>query len=471
MQEELTRRGFLKGAAAVTAATLAGGALVGCMEAAEGAQTAGGTSTVDEITWDHETDVVIAGMGASGSFAAYETAVNGADVLVVEVAPLPGGSMGRCGGAMQGADTKFQKEAGITTDSITLFKEWVTKSAQDTCPQDIIDVFCENAGKDIEWYNDVANEYKGADIFMGKISYGQMKNGLMNQGETYDLVGWYEDEDKRPIRSHWAVCDSDDANSSGADLYDPILQAINAQSNITVLYETRMTRILKNADGECIGIVAEQGGKDINIKAKKAVFLGTGGFEQGHDVKYRMYGPKLADREANRSPFCVGDGLMAGIDIGADITGMYRYAGYPENYNMARVEGVFSYGYEGRYNPEFNDTIFSWNNVNGDKSWYHSSREAAAAGGTQAYLESLPVGTELVPIQGGSHGGLVINTKSEVLDVWGDPIPRLYASGCVTGTNVFGPQGAYPGCGTYVTFACVFARIAGQNMAALESWA
>jgi hypothetical protein len=42
MQEELTRRGFLKGAVAVTATTLAGSALAGCTEAAEGAQTGGG---------------------------------------------------------------------------------------------------------------------------------------------------------------------------------------------------------------------------------------------------------------------------------------------------------------------------------------------------------------------------------------------------------------------------------------------
>ena len=69
-----------------------------------------------------------------------------------------------------------------------------------------------------------------------------------------------------------------------------------------------------------------------------------------------------------------------------------------------------------------------------------------------------------------THGGLVIDVQSQVHDVWGEVIPRLYASGCTCGTNVMGNSGRYPGCGCYVAFSVCYGRIAGANVAALDNW-
>lgn len=41
--------------------------------------------------WDHETDVVIVGYGYAGGIAAIETKDCGADALVLEKMPMPGG--------------------------------------------------------------------------------------------------------------------------------------------------------------------------------------------------------------------------------------------------------------------------------------------------------------------------------------------------------------------------------------------
>ena len=73
------------------------------------------------------------------------------------------------------------------------------------------------------------------------------------------------------------------------------------------------------------------------------------------------------------------------------------------------------------------------------------------------------------PIIAETHGGVTINTKAQVLDVFGEPIPGLYAGGCDVGTNIFGKAGNYPGCGTYVGFALCYGRIAGKNLAAQEA--
>jgi fumarate reductase flavoprotein subunit len=58
-------------------------------------------------------------------------------------------------------------------------------------------------------------------------------------------------------------------------------------------------------------------------------------------------------------------------------------------------------------------------------------------------------------------GGLRINTSAQVIDIWGDPIPRLYAAGEVAG----GVHGDNRLGGNAIPTAMVFGRIAGTNAA------
>jgi len=59
------------------------------------------------------------------------------------------------------------------------------------------------------------------------------------------------------------------------------------------------------------------------------------------------------------------------------------------------------------------------------------------------------------------YGGLKINNKAQVIDVFGKIIPRLYAAGAVAGTVY-----TYPGSGTLLDTCFVFGRIAGKRAAA-----
>jgi fumarate reductase flavoprotein subunit len=66
-----------------------------------------------------------------------------------------------------------------------------------------------------------------------------------------------------------------------------------------------------------------------------------------------------------------------------------------------------------------------------------------------------------------TNGGLRINAKAQVLDVYGKPIPRLYAAGQAMG----GLNGAnYIGSGNAISATLNFGRIAGKNMAAEKPW-
>ena len=64
-------------------------------------------------------------------------------------------------------------------------------------------------------------------------------------------------------------------------------------------------------------------------------------------------------------------------------------------------------------------------------------------------------------------GGLKVNEKCNVINVFGEPIPRLYACGIDAG-GWMGRQ--YPGSGTAVGGSYSMARIAAREIIALESW-
>lgn len=76
------------------------------------------------------------------------------------------------------------------------------------------------------------------------------------------------------------------------------------------------------------------------------------------------------------------------------------------------------------------------------------------------------------PIRPGAMGtfaGAKVNLNAEVLDLAGNPIPRLYAAGAMAGGNYMG--NFYPGCGYSIMCTVVWGREAGQQAAALEPWA
>ena len=69
----------------------------------------------------------------------------------------------------------------------------------------------------------------------------------------------------------------------------------------------------------------------------------------------------------------------------------------------------------------------------------------------------------------GTFAGAKTNIKTEVIGLDGEVIPRLYAAGTVAGGMWNGPY--YFGCGWSILNTVVWGREAGQNVAALDSWA
>jgi succinate dehydrogenase/fumarate reductase flavoprotein subunit len=436
MHNQLSRRSFVSGAAA----GLAGAAVAGGVAAAHADEAA-------QIEWDYETEVLVCGYGAAGASSAIEAADNGAHVLIIEKAALPGGSMARCGGAIMGAGTAVQAALGVEDDPDALFN-WVNTCVNqnyELCPQDIIQTYANVAGGNVDWLQDMCTEYCGRDLFevawatenenaQGNEATGDNGNGvtagcLNAVGCEYDKFG-ISSEEAVP-RSHWAHSEGG-ASNSGPELFDPLHENINAkieEGSIEVMYETALYRFVQDEDGCVIGVLANTADGQIAIKATKGVMLATGGYCASDDMKMRFCQDALG-YTTYMCYDCEGDGILAAMAIGADLYNMCNF--YP-----IEVEQVY------QYDPKYNDVYNSWLDMD-----------------DEGYME--------VPAHNMAecHGGVRINTEAQVLDVDGNPIPHLYCSGNDCGTNIFGVPGNYPGCGCYVSFALAFGRIAGANLAA-----
>ena len=98
-----------------------------------------------------------------------------------------------------------------------------------------------------------------------------------------------------------------------------------AKRPIRVLYETPAVSLIKRA-GEIIGVLVDNEGKRIAIKANRAVVLTCGGFEN-NPVMVRSYVGGLSEIYPNGTPYNTGDGIRMGIEVGADLWHMNNISG------------------------------------------------------------------------------------------------------------------------------------------------
>ncbi len=89
---------------------------------------------------------------------------------------------------------------------------------------------------------------------------------------------------------------------------------------IEVMTETAGKKLVTNASGEVIGITAEGVNGTMNIKAKKGVILGTGGFDYNKEMANAyLRGPILASNAVTTN---TGDGHLMAMELGADLRNM-----------------------------------------------------------------------------------------------------------------------------------------------------
>ena len=119
--------------------------------------------------------------------------------------------------------------------------------------------------------------------------------------------------------------------SSGNGLMRP-LEVAARKTGVETLLEHRMTRIYREAPnaGPVLGIAVDHKGANLNIRARQAVIIGTGG-STGNVNFRRMFDPRLTEEYCGLAGMPWSDqdasGELASMAIGASLWGLFNQTG------------------------------------------------------------------------------------------------------------------------------------------------
>jgi len=262
----ISRRDFLKAAGA-------GAIALGALGAAGGlASCSSGTS----IKWDMTADVVVAGSGAGASAAASVAQSKGASVIMLEKSAGAGGTTIKSGGEIW-IPNNFTLKAAGTVDAKADCVKFMARANYSTIynPNDA------HFGLPDHEYNNLAAYYDNASAAVDYMMQIQAINYVAAPPSTQDY--WdHATENKVPVGRGLSP-----VGGYGNALIASFQAYIKAHS-INLLTSHRVTQIYLNDKKEVIGVQATDNStttpKTVNVRARKAVVFGSGGFTHNKEL-------------------------------------------------------------------------------------------------------------------------------------------------------------------------------------------
>ncbi len=231
-------------------------------------------------------DAIIVGSGGTGLSAAIQANELGLKVAVLEKNEELGGNTNRASSGMNAAETTVQLKNGVI-DNVAEFYRETYKDGGKLNDKDMLGYFVYHSAPAISWLAE--HGIKLDDITV---------TGGMSKKRTHRPASM------API---------------GGFLVKSLLNVV-AQQNIPVFNQTKVTKLVKNADGQVAGVEVDANGTAKTISAK-AVILATGGFGASKEYMKR-YRPDLVDYKTTNQPGATGDGLELAESIGAELMQM-----------------------------------------------------------------------------------------------------------------------------------------------------
>jgi len=519
--KRVSRRQFVKGAAVGGAGVAAAGVLASCAPAATPAPAATCPPAPTcppaadcppcltpwiPSTWDEEADVVVVGAGGAGLCASIQAADAGASVIALEKTSTPlSSSTAICSASFGVCQNELQKAEGII-DSPDIFYEDIMRTGGYVNDPDLVRLYVDNCLDTYNWLLSLGwvevgqlSQPAGASVLrnvsmappadfvnlLTEVAEAKGVRILLNtSGER--LVADYEDQvlgvkvldtesgTERFVRAKKAVVISSGGFGRDAALLEQCHQGLSKT------FAAAGPEI--KGDGIRMGWSLGSGIRDM-IYTKPTFGTHVSGMTTGVRVSVNAFhkGAIIVNREGKRfvdeslSYKESGIAALAQTDgVGFQILDQRMYdaanpkASATELFVQANtIEDLAS---DIGIPPEtLKETVDSYNgyvDVGLDREFGRT--ELAKFGGKPFVKIDTPpfYAYESVGAVLGTYCGLTANKDLQVVDVYGEVIPRLYAAGEVVG----GLEGAGYISGTALGNALVFGRIAGKNAAAEEPW-
>lgn len=308
--------------------------LSGCTQGAD--KTTLSQNQVSE-GWNMETEFLIVGVGVAGLTSAIEAADLGIEkVLLIEKLGVLGGSAFVSDGILGGYETNITKKLDLHIDPKDMYNDQMREKKYNLDP-DLTWLTTEKNGETIDWpIDNVGIEFQPEVIV--KDGYGSIQAMHIVEG-------------------------------GGPGMCLPYDKAIEERKAIEILKDTKAMELIMD-NGTVIGVVAEQDGKSIRIKAD-AVMLGTGGYNSNHELIANSHPANRIFQPATL-PWSTGDGLIMATEVGAGTNNLDQIQCYLREYDNPRSQAPYLYsifvGKEGKrfidekrpgqtYNQENRDTV------------------------------------------------------------------------------------------------------------------
>jgi flavocytochrome c len=233
--------------------------------------------------WDGEADIIVVGAGNAGLPAATTATDKGAKVIVLEAWSGMASSLAMIAGGTPFAGTDLQKEQGI---------------------DDSPDKFCAEAveisGGSPDLWRAIAD--RQLETYEWLKSIGARPVQLIHSpGHRVMRAIWFEGHGPGILK---------------------VLRKAAEDRGIDLRFKHRAEKLLlDSAKGRVIGVRAKSGGKVLNLRARKAVIITTGGFCRNMEL-VKEYGPSYIGCIPTAPPTHVGDGLRMALAIGAATEGI-----------------------------------------------------------------------------------------------------------------------------------------------------
>jgi succinate dehydrogenase/fumarate reductase flavoprotein subunit len=260
------------------------------------------------MPWHDAADVVVVGYGYAGAVAAIEAREAGADVLLIEKMPDPGGISITSGGNVRTVDdvqAGFEylraTNAGTTPDGV--LRALATGMQQ---IPDYLEKLCKVNGATIDQRRADGNYPFSGTKTWGYVSIKSVPG--LNAEKSYPYISSYV-----PIH-----------RAAGVRLFKVIEDNITLRG-VRVRLSTPAKRLIQGDGREIIGVQAEHEGRAFNIKARRAVVLACGGFEADPELQMQFWQEKPVLNAAYVGN--TGDGIRMAQDVGAALWHMWHYHG------------------------------------------------------------------------------------------------------------------------------------------------
>lgn len=283
------------------------------------------------ITWGEEVDVVVVGYGYAGAVAALESQEAGADTLLIEKMPDPGGISITSGGNVR------------TIENVDDGLSYLRATNDGTTPDTVLRALAAGM-KQMPAYFEKLCRVNGAVIdrrhadgnypFPGTKTWGYVSIKSVpdfDAEKTYPFVSSYV-----PIH-----------RAAGVRLFKVIEDNIRTRK-VRVMLSTPVKRLITGNNREVLGVVAERSGVSINIKARRAVILACGGFEANPEMQKQFWQEKPVLNAAYVGN--TGDGIRMAQDVGASLWHMWHYHGV---YGFKHPDPEYPFGIRPKRLPDW----------------------------------------------------------------------------------------------------------------------